>query len=232
MGIVTSVTTNYNPQLLFAAWTSVNSWRAAYFPNATSDVPANLLSPSGDVFTTPAGATGMGPAYSVYTGTECWKLFSCEQGIILRLAAPGITSSMYLVVGDMGEDYSENAIPLAGWMSNFTQALQVAPSSVSQGFATQIAGSTKLLQISLIPTLSYNTLTRNLATKESAYFPFILGNPVAGFNDIAGYKLRQFGRGPSPLAGNEILYSTGPVAESYATSEVTTDGFWVVNRKV
>lgn len=231
MGTTTVPASIYNDAMRNFPWSGAGT-RAAYFPDATSDVPANLLTTAGDVFTDPTNCTGMCATFAVYSGPDLLKVYSSVEGIVLRLGPPAGTPTAMWILGDLMERYDEVGIPCAGYSSSMTSPMVLAPASTSQGFAARLGGTLVLLGESMASTLGVQSLLRDLATKRSWYYPIIMGTAMGAREDIVGYKLRQIARGGAPLAGSETLYVSGPVEKAYAVGDNTTLYIWITNDKV
>ena len=231
MGVTAAPGAVYNDAMRNYTW-SIAGTRAAYFPEATSDVPANLLTNAGEVFTNPGNCTGMTASFATYTGTDTLKLFSSQEGIILRLGGPGSPPTLFWVIGELLERYDEIGINCAGTTATFTSPLALAPTVSTLGFSVRIGGGFAHVGEARSLSVGVQTLLRDLGTKQSWYFPIILGTAQAARIDLAGYKLRQVTTGGVPLAGDEIIYTTGPVERAYAMSSTVSMFLWLTNDKV
>lgn len=166
--------TTYNPQLFNYSWTAGNL-RAAWFPDASSDVPANILSLTGDVLTGGATCTGLSPANSTFNADDVLKIYSTPEGILIKQARPATVTS-YMGLGALLERYDEEPINVAGYSTNLADVLVASPTYTSQGWCAKDAGVHYKLSNSLSLAYAFNsTKLRNLGTKEAAFLPYILG---------------------------------------------------------
>lgn len=223
----------YNPQLGTFSWSSVGV-RAAFFPLASSDTPANILSTSGDVFTNPSGGSGLGPTTTMTTGTNIISGWACEDGIAIRYGTSSTTAAI-LIVGDLMEDDSGVQAPIS--ISNTSGSLEIGPNSnptatTSGGFSI-IGGSNLQFGSGFSPPSGYGSYLRNNGTKESWFLPRSLCSFGLPLGSIMKYKLRQIVYGPTPLSANETLTDTGAVLKAISTYPAATTGFpWLTNFKV
>jgi hypothetical protein len=174
----------------------------------------------------------MSPVYSAYTAADLLKVYSSQEGIVLRSCSPASNPTGFWVVGDLLERYDEIGLPCAGMAPTILTAMAAFPAVSTPGYAARLAGTFVLLGESLSSTIAVQTYLRDLATKHSWYYPVILGTVLAAKEDIVGYKLRQIARGGVPLAANEINYVTGPVEKAFSLAESTNFFLWITNDKV
>lgn len=234
LGTTTALNTNYNPQLYNYSWTNL-SVRAAWFPDASTDIPANITALSGDVFTGGSTCTGLSPTNSTFNTDDVLKIYSFPDGLFIKQTRPALVTS-YMGLGPLLERYDEVAIDCAGFTTNLADVLVAAPSVGTSGWNAKDAGVHYRLSNSLILAYAFNdTKLRNLATKEAAFIPYILGTLDRSYADLTGYKLRQIYRGPQAIASEEILLvnELGVTTEkAFAMIKAAGVGPWLVNFKV
>jgi hypothetical protein len=235
LGNTASLGTTYNAQLFNFTWTAFGL-RAAWFPDASSDIPANITVASGDVFTGGATCTGLSPINTVFNADDVLKLYSNEEFLVIKQARPTTVTS-YMTLGPAVERYDEEPIHVAGFSTAWADALAAtAPSVTLAGFNAKNAGVHYRLANSLNLAFAFNsTRLRNLSTKEAAFLPYFLGSLELGYADLLGYKLRQIYQGPQALASEEILLvnELGVTTEkAFAMTKTATVGPWLVNFKV
>ena len=223
----------YNPQFGNLGWSNTNV-RAAFFPAATSDTPANILATSGDVFTNPAGSSGLGPSLSMLTGANQLTCWASEDGIFVRYGAAGATTAIF-VVGDLMEDDIGNqaAVSIVGTSGDISSTPTTSPNvSTTGGFALQ-AGVTIHFGSGWAPPSSMANYLRDLGPKSNWFLPRSMCSYSLPLGQLMKYKLRQIVHGPAPLAAFEELTDTGAVLKAISTSPSTTSGLpWLTNFKV
>lgn len=226
--------TSYNPQFGTLLWNSAGV-RAAFFPNATSDTPANILSGSGDVFTIPTGGTPLSPNYAMTTGTNQLGCWACEDGIFMRYGTDTATTNVF-VIGDMMEDDVGGQAPIAIHSGTAT-LLGITPNptptiATPGGFAFS-GGSLIHFGGGMEPNSGVCAYLRDNATKESWFLPRSLCSYSLPLGQAVKYKLRQIAIGPTPLASYETLTDTGVVLKAISTFPGTTGAHpWLTNFKV
>lgn len=234
VGVTTVPGTTYNPQFGNLNW-NVAGVRAAFFPAATSDTPGNILATSGDVFTNPAGGSGMGPNVSMTAGSNMFTAFACDDGIVFRYGT-ATTIATLNVVGDFLEDNLGNQAPISAMWGSGTMD-GIAPSIVpavgtSGGFALRAGTTIHYGTGWQAPTL-LSSYQRDNALKRSWFHPRSLCCVSLPLGEAMKYKLRQIAYGPAPLAANEQLSDTGAVLKAVSLTPNTTAGFpWLTNFKV
>lgn len=226
--------TTYNPQLGNLSWTATGV-RAAFFPLATSDTPANILSTSGDVFTNPSGGSGLGPNLAMTTGTNLLNCMACEDGLFMKYG-PAASTSQAFVVGDMLEDDSGVQAPISMMVSSgsFNAITPVITPAVSTaGGFSLLSGSTIHFGVGFSAPTDIGAYLRDLGPKESWFLPRTLCSYSLPLGQSMKYKLRQIAYGPTPLAAYETLTDTGAVLKAISTYPAATTGFpWLTNFKV
>lgn len=234
VGVNAAPTTNYNPQLGTMNW-NVAGVRVAHFPSATSDTPANILSTTGDVFTNPAGGTGLGANYSSFsTGTHTFTAWLCEDGVFMRYGPPASLSA-YFLVGDLAEDADGNAAPItfytAGAMDSVS--VQTTPSIANPGGYMIYLGNVIHLGTGWTYTTTPSNYLRDNGQKKAWFLPRSLACYGLSQDKVFTYKLRQIAHGPAPLAGYERLATVGDVlAAQLAYPSATINFPWLTNFKV
>lgn len=226
--------TTYNPQFGTMNW-SATGVRAAFFPAATSDTPANILATSGDVFTNPSGASGLGPNLAMTTGANLLGGWACEDGLFLRYGTATTTANVF-VVGDLLEDGSGNQAPISIMATGGTlDGIGPTPTpsiATGGGFFLQ-SGTSIHFGTGFAPPTGIYTYLRNLGSKEAWFLPRSLCSYSLPLGDAMKYKLRQIAYGPSPLAAYETLTDTGAVLKAISTYPGATNGYpWLTNFKV
>lgn len=234
VGVTTGPGTTYNPQLSTIIW-SASGIRAGFFPAATSDVPANILSTSGDVFTTPTGYTGVTSNFTQFTnGAYTMSVWACQDGIALRWGAGVIGDSMW-VIGDMMENNATDAVPVAfynGSMSATISSTESLTISTTGGFF-QLAGVVSHVGHGWTLQTDVSDKLRNSGAKTAGFFPTSLAVIRESLQNVYGYKLRQVCRGPSSLAAYEPMLTTGPVLSAVCMASLATSNApWLTNFKV
>lgn len=235
IAVTSSPGTTYNPQLGSLSWSSVGV-RAAFFPLASSDTPANILSTSGDVFTNPSGGSGLGPNLSMITGTNLLNCFACEDGLFMKYGAAGATTNAF-VVGDMLEDESGNQAPVSMMVASAGSFDGVAPSAAptiatTGGFTLQ-SGTSIHFGTGFAAPSGIGTYLRDLGPKEAWFLPRSLCSFSLPLGQSMKYKLRQIAYGPTPLVAYETLTDTGSVLKAISTYPAATTGYpWLTNFKV
>lgn len=235
MAVTSAPGSTYNPQLSGGlAWSGVGV-RAAWFPSATSDTPANILATSGDVFTNPAGSTGLGPNTSMVTGANLMSCWACEDGIFLRYGSTTGTNSMW-VIGNMIEDHlgAEDGISFSSPTSMEVLTPSTVPSYITNGGLKIVSGSSIHLGTGWVVTTSPmysgirdNGLKKFWALPRSLY-SYQLPNGL-----WFKYKLRQIAYGPTPLAGFERIAIDGDITKALSTFPAATTGYpWLTNYQV
>lgn len=226
--------TTYNPQLGSYTW-NLTGVRAGFFPLATSDTPANILSTSGDVFTNPSGGSGLGPNLAMTTGTNYLGGFACEDGLFLRYG-PSATTAQAFIVGDLLEDHAGAQAPVSLMVTNGSldgiNPFSAASVSTPGGFTLQ-SGVTIYFGTGFSAPSSIGTYLRDLGPKESWFLPRSLCSSGLPLGQSMKYKLRQIAYGPTPIASYEQLTDTGAVLKAISTYPAATTGFpWLTNFKV
>jgi len=225
----------YNPQLGNLVWNTVGV-RAAFFPLATSDTPANILATSGDVFTSPSGGSGLGPNITMTTGTNLLNCMACEDGLFMKYGA-AITTVNAFVVGDMLEDDVGGQAPISITVAASGSFDSIAPSATPSvltvgGFSLQGGVSIHFGSGFSAPS-GIAAYLRDNGTKESWFLPRTLCSYSLPLGQSMKYKLRQIAYGPTPLAAYETLTDTGAVLKAISTYPAATAGFpWLTNFKV
>jgi len=224
----------YNPQLGTISW-SATGVRAAFFPLATSDTPANILATSGDVFTNPSGSCGLGPNTAMTTGTNSLNCMACEDGLFMKYGAASTTSTAF-IVGDLLEDDSGSQAPISILSSGGgLDSMNPSPTPTiggAGGLAIQ-AGATIHFGTGFQAPTAIGTYMRDNGTKESWFLPRTLCSYSLPLGQSMKYKLRQIAYGPTPLAAYETMTDTGAVLKAISTYPAATTGFpWLTNFKV
>ena len=233
VAVTSAPTTNYNPQFGGMSWTATGV-RAAFFPNATSDTPANILSTSGDVFTNPSGGSGMGPNHTLTTGTNVFGCWACEDGLFMRYGSSSATS-VILVVGDLLEDHLGNQAPISFGFNgaDISVSPTTTPSSSTMGGYTLQSGVSIQFGAGWTPPASYSTYLRDSGPKSAWFLPRSLASFQLPLGETMKYKLRQIAYGPTPLAAYETMTDTGSVLKAISTFPAATAGYpWLTNFKV
>jgi hypothetical protein len=229
-----SMASTYNAQLFNFAWT-VSGLRAAWFPDASTDVPANITTVSGDVFTGGATCTGLSCLATTFNADDTLTLYSTSEVLMIKQARPTTVTSYY-TLGAALERYDEEPINAAGYSINYADILVAAATVTTQGFNCKDGGAHYRVSGSLTLAYAFNsTKLRNLATKEMAFLPYILGTIDKSYADLTGYKMRQIYQGPQCLAGEEIalVNELGVTTEkAFAMLKAAGVGPWLVNFKV
>lgn len=234
IGVNTAPISTYNPQLGTMTW-NVAGMRVAYFPDATSDTPANILSLTGDVFTNPTKSTGLGMNYSSFsTGTNTFTAWACEDGVFLRYG-PVASLAAYFIVGALVEDASQNAAGItfstAGAMDNV--AVQTTLSIANPGGYQIFSGSPIHFGTGWAITTSPAPYLRDNGLKKAWFLPRSLACFGLPPDYIFTYKFRQIAHGPVPLAGYERLATVGNVLAAQSAYPAATAGYpWLLNFKV
>jgi hypothetical protein len=223
----------YNPQLGSLSWSSAGV-RAAYFPAATSDTPANILATSGDVFTNPAGSTGGGPSQAMTSGTTVFNAFACADGIFMRYGPSNTDATGWIIVGALAED---GAGVEAGISAHFPGAISTNPASTpnvsTNGAYMMPAGVSIQYGTGWAPTSSPAGFLRDNGAKKAWFLPRSLASFMVTGDAVFKYKLRQIAIGPTPLAAHERLATVGDVlAAQSASASVTADRPWLTNFQV
>ena len=226
--------TTYNPQFgNNLNWNSSNM-RVAFFQNATSDTPANILATSGDVFTNPSGGSGLGPSFAATSGTNLFGAWICEDGIVLRYGTAA-TSAMLIAVGDLLEDSAGNQAPIsiASTAADLSMSASASPTVFTAGGFTLLAGASIQLGIGWAPPAAISTYLRDSGPKSAWFLPRSLCSFQLPLGEIMKYKLRQIAYGPTPLSSYETLTDTGSVLKAISIFPGTTTGQpWLTNFKV
>lgn len=227
-----------NAQLHAGSGSIASGVRIAYVPGATSDVPANLNG-SGDVFA--SGSMFPNAPFSGYQATVAGGftyVYGCEGGIVFQQrAGTGAANSVY-GAGDLVVDPSDASAPIS-FMLNSTGQLTVNGTTPPTAYAS---GTVGYLQKPNLATVYYFGSGQVL----SNYFAGLRNDgikkvwfPVANLcsyqleaPDWCKYSLRQISMGISPLAADEVLYSTGPMAKAISLSGNTNAGVWLLNFKL
>lgn len=226
----------YNPQLGSVSWSSTGV-RAGFFPNATSDTPANILATSGDVFTNPSGGCGLGPIAVMTNGTNSFRCWGCEDGVFLRYGTSSATSAI-IFVGDLLEDAGGNQAPIS-WMTSTGNGTMdgvtpvTTPNVASAGGFTLLSGSTVHFGTGWSAPSGLQTYLRDSGPKSSWFLPRSLCCYSLPLGEAMKYKLRQITYGPVPLAAYETLTDTGSVLKAISVHFAAASGFpWLYNTKV
>lgn len=223
----------YNPQLGTFAWNAVGV-RSAFFPNATSDTPANILSATGDVFTNPSGYSGLSPNIALTTGANLFGCWACEDGIFLRYGTSSSTSNI-IIVGDLLEDNagSQSAIAIANTSGSMEFVPSSTPNSTSMGGLAILSGSSIHFGAGWTPPAGYGAYLRDSGPKSAWFLPRGFASFQLPLGEMMKYKLRQIAYGPTPLAAYETLTDTGSVLKAISTFPAATTGYpWLTNFKV
>ena len=236
IGVSVAPNTTYNPQLGNLSWSPV-SVRAAFFPLATSDIPANILATSGDVFTNPGGGSGLGPGTAMTTGSNLLGCSACEDGIFLRYGTASNTTTAF-IVGDLLEDDAGNQEPIsiaasAGDLAGGMSSPSTSPTVTITGGFTLRSGSTVHFGAGWTAPTGLPAYLRDNGAKLSWFLPRSLCCYSLPLGQAMKYKLRQIAHGPTPLAANEALTDTGAVLKAVSTAPNTNPGLpWLTNFKV
>jgi hypothetical protein len=233
VAVTTAPGATYNPQLGPYSWGAVGV-RAAYFPLATSDTPANILATSGDVFTDPGDATGMSHTMAMVTGTNTLTIWGCEAGIFFRYGPPA-SFSFQGFVGEFLEDSAGGSasVSFAAASNIDTLPATSSPSSTVAGGYAKIAGAALQFGSGWVPDTALAAYLRDAGAKKSWFYPRSLMSMQLPPAKLLSYKLRQLAFGPTPLAGYERLASTGDVLEAQSTHPgIAATAVWLTNFKV
>jgi len=233
IGVTSAPGSTYNPQLGPYSWGSVGI-RAAYFPLATSDTPANILATSGDVFTNPGNATGLCHIMGMTAGTSTFTIWGCEAGIFFRYGAPA-SFSFQGFVGEFLEDAAGNSAGVSFSSATSIEAIaaSVSPSSTSVGGHAKISGVALQFGSGWVPDTSLAIYLRDAGAKKSWFYPRSLMSFQLPPAEMLQYKLRQIAFGPTPLGGYERLASTGNVLRAQSAHPgVVATAVWLTNFKV
>lgn len=225
----------YNPQFGTLAWGSTGV-RAAFFPLATSDTPANILATSGDVFTNPSGGSGMGPNLAMTTGANSLNCLACEDGLYMKYGtSTTVVNAFY--IGDLLEDSSGVQGPLSmlvgasGSLDSITPS--AAPGIATLGGFTLLSGTTIHFGTGFSAPSGLAGYLRDLGPKETWFLPRSLCSYGLPLGQSMKYKLRQIAYGPTPLAAHETLIDTGSVLKAISTYPAATPNYpWLTNFKV
>ena len=235
VGVTSAPGVTYNPQFgNNINWSAVGV-RAAFFPAATSDTPANILATSGDVFTNPSGGSGFGPSAALTTGANSFSSWACEDGVFLRYGTSTTTTNLY-VVGALMEDDAGAEAPISIGGTSAT-LIGIAPTvsptvTASGGFALQ-SGASIHFGSGWEANSGVPTYLRDNGSKLAWFLPKSLCSFSLPLGQAMKYKLRQIATGPIPLAAYEQLTDTGAVLKAISTSPSTTSGLpWLTNFKV
>lgn len=234
MAVTASVGTTYNPQLRRASL----SWNAAgvrwaYFPAATSDVPANLIAASGDVFTNPGEHTGLAANFATYTGTASFVLYSSSAGIVIRQAIPEGTIDVFCAVGDLLHKHNETSKGVSIRTSSFIDGVSTSPGITTTGGYTNLLGVPGFIGRSAALDSALTSYMRDHSIKRTIYFPIYQGSVHGEMTDLHGYKLRQIVSGPNALAGEEIINIVdggAPSIEAIFLGTTTSTNIWLINK--
>jgi hypothetical protein len=224
----------YNSQLGTFNWNNSNV-RIAFFPLASSDTPANILSLSGDVFTNPGGGSGLGPSFAMTTGANLVCAFMCEDGLFMRYGT-STTATNTVIVGDLLEDDVGNQAPISmvitgGSLDGVVPVL--SPTVGSAGGLSLFSGSFAHFGSGWAAPTGIAGYLRDLGLKESWFLPRSLCSYNLPLGQTMKYKLRQIAYGPTPLAAYEPLTDTGAVLKATSTFPAATTGYpWLTNFKV
>ena len=233
IGVTTTPGSTYNPQLSPYSW-GTPGVRVGYFPEATSDTPANILSTSGDVFTNPGNATGLSYTMGMTSGTSMFCVWGCDAGIFFRYGTAGNITFLG-AVGDFLEDHAGNAAPVSITAGTSLDAISASasPSAIVSGGYANIGGTVLHLGNGWFPATALAAYLRDAGAKKSWFYPRSLLSLQLPFDQMLKYKLRQIALGPTPLAGYERLASTGDVLEAQSAHPGTaTTAVWLTNFKV
>lgn len=228
----------FNAQLHAGAGATSLGVRIAYVPGATSDVPANLNS-SGDVFA--SGSMFPNAPFSGYlaaTAGGFTYVYGCEGGIVFQQRqAAGDANSVY-GAGDLVVDPSDAAAPISFVLNTNGQAVvdnvlpPIAYSSGTIGYLQKPDLATVYYFGSGQVLSNYPAGLRDNSIKK-AWFPVAnLCSYQMPAPDWCKYSLRQITMGIVPLAADEVLYTTGPVAKAMSLAGNTTAGVWLLNFKL
>ena len=234
IGVTTAPSTTYNPQLGLNLWSSAATARAAFFRNATSDTPANILATSGDVFTDPSESTGGCATLAVNSGAYNMMASACEDGVFLKYGTPTSTANAWFV-GDLLEDNLGAQWPVSAALLSgvLTIAPITSPNTATTGGVAIRAGTTYHFGTGFAPPAILADHLRDLGTKESWFHPLSTCCLQLPKGQQTSYKLRQIAYGPTPIAAYEQLTATGGVLKAISTNPTTTAGLpWLVNFKV
>lgn len=223
----------YNPQLGNLSWNAAGV-RAAWFPEATSDTPANILSLSGDVFTNPGLSTGLGVSYDTFSGgTFVFDAWACDDGIFIRYGTPG-NVSRYWAIGDLLEDDLGNAFRVCYSALSFDSITPNVNPAISDSGGLLVSGTNTLhFGTGWMPVSSPSAYMRDNTLKRSWFLPRAVACLELPAADIMKYKFRQIAIGPNALAADEQLTDTGAVLKAFYTFPNTGSGYpWLTNFKV
>jgi len=225
--------TTYNPQLGTVSWTSTGV-RAAWFPSATSDTPANILSTSGDVFTTPTGYTGGAGRVVFTTGTWTLTAWGCADGVFLRYGPPSADAAGWIAVGNLMEDASgtEAGISISTG-ATLVASPSTSPTVATDGFYTMRSAASIQYGSGWTPQSTPSAYLRDNGAKKAWFLPRSLASHMVTGDEVYKYKLRQIAIGPTPLASYERLATVGDVLAAMSCSAtVTADRPWLTNFQV
>lgn len=238
VGVSVAPQSTFNPQFgNNFTWTAAGA-RAAFFPAATSDVPNNILSLSGDVFTNPTPASGFGSVFTFSVPTYVAKCFACEEGIVFTYGAANNSAPQWMV-GNFLEDAAGDTIPAAISCSSTLSAgfgvPSTSPSNTSLGAFTLDASQSTVFW-GAGPTLSATIVgsLRDLTNHKAFFTPATLASIHTTMlpENVMKYKLRQIAYGPTPLAPYESLSDASGLQAISLQGGITTGYPWLVNFKV
>lgn len=234
MAVASAPGATYNPQLGPLNWNTTGV-RAAFFKDATTDTPANLLATSGDVFANPSNATGLGSSVTMTAGANTFRAWACEDGLFFRYGTPTATSAFF-AIGDLLEDASENSEPVSFYAPSGTidgMLSYTNPSVTTAGGFSLIGGTAVQFGAGWTPPSAIYSYLRDPGPKSSWFLPRSLFAISLPLGESMKYKLRQVAIGPAPLAAYETLTDTGAVLRAISTSHGTASGLpWLTNFKV
>lgn len=227
--------TTYNPQFGTYAWPAA-SIRAAYFRDATSDTPSNILATSGDVFTNPTNRSGMGATLSMTVGATKLAAWGCAAGIYLVAASGGGAVTAAVAVGDfleddVGTEYPASCLWLNGTMDNVPPS--AAPAASTSGIHTILSEVAHHFGAGYTAPTALSSFQRDASGKRSWFYPRGLGSYTVQLGSAMKYKLRQIAYGPTPLGSYEQEFNLGGTLNAISTHPGTQPGYaWLVNFKV
>lgn len=234
MAVASAPNSTYNPQLGNLVWTSAGV-RAAFFKNATTDTPANLLATSGDVFTNPSGSSGLGTNVGFNDGSATLRAWACEDGIAFRVGTTISTTEIF-AIGDLLESATEDSAPMSACFAGGTitgTTPQTSPVIGSHGVFSSIGGNLCHFGAGWVPPSAIFDNLRNSGTKQAWFLPRSVCSYQLPLGEALSYKLRQITIGPTPLASFETLTDTGSVLRAISTAHNTSTGVpWLTNFKV
>lgn len=227
-----------NAQLHAGVGAVASGIRIAYVPGATSDVPANLNS-SGDVFA--SGSMFPNAPFSGYLAANAGGftyVYGCEGGIVFQQRqATGVANSVY-GAGDLVVDPSDAAAPIS-FVLNSTNQAAVSSTAPPTAYSSGTLGYLQKPNLATVYYFGSGQVLSNYPAGlrdnsiKKAWFPVAnLCSYQMPAPDWCKYSLRQITMGIVPLAADEVLYTTGPVAKAMSLAGNTTPVVWLLNFKL